>query len=62
MEDFRTLLEEYLKEYPKAENPLNWHRVVSEEEIYEALKNREGREIYLKEFPDKLDSGVLDYK
>lgn len=61
MEDFKTLLAEYLKQYPKEENPLNWHQLITPEEVYDFLKNRKGRKILLKSDPKKLDSGKLIY-
>lgn len=61
MEDFKQLLDEYLKQYPKEENPIFWHSCVNEEQIYEALKNRKGRKIILKTNINVMDSGVLIY-
>lgn len=61
MEDFKTLLTEYLKQYPKEENPINWHALFFEEEIYNFLKNRKGRKIRLKTKKDVLDGGQLYY-
>ena len=61
MEDFKTLLTEYLKQYPNEENPLNWHQIIEPEELYEFLKNRKGRKIGLKTEKDVLDGGELIY-
>ena len=61
MEDFKTLLTEYLKQYPNEENPLNWHQLIEPEELYEFLKNIKGRKILLKSDPKKMDSGRLIY-
>ena len=61
MEDFKQLLDEYLKQYPKEENPIFWHSCISEEQIYKALKNRKGRKIILKTNINVMDSGVLIY-
>lgn len=61
MGDFKNLLKDYLEQYPNEENPLNWHNIVSEEEIYFFLKNRKGRKILIKTDPEKLDGGQLIY-
>ena len=57
MEDFKTLLTEYLKQYPNEENPLNWHQLIEPEELYEFLKNRKGQKILLKSDPKKMERG-----
>lgn len=62
MEDFKQLLDEYLRQYPKEENPIFWHSCISEEQIYEALKNRKGGKIILKTDGNIIDSGVLVYE
>lgn len=56
-----SLEKEYLKQYPKEENPFNWFIVFSEEEIIDFMKKREGRKVLLKEDPDALDGGQLIY-
>lgn len=57
MDKLITLLEEYKKLHPKAENPLNFYDLLGEDGLIDVLEKANGRQI--KWIPD-FAGGVLD--
>jgi len=63
MDKLITLLEEYKKLHPKAENPLNFYDLLGEAGLIEVLEKANGRQIkWIPDFAgDTLDGGEIQY-
>jgi hypothetical protein len=57
----KELIEDYLKQYPKDESPLNYSFAFGFEEIEKMLREREGRRIVCISDMDTDDGGTLGY-
>ncbi len=57
----KELYDDYNKQFPNEENPLNWSELVGVITIYNFMLNRKGRKIGLKTEKDVLDGGELIY-
>ena len=54
--------DDYVKQFPKEENPYNWFMMVPFEEIDDFVRKRNGRKVLLRIDSTKTDSGELYYE